>query len=237
MQNSAHNGFNCPYCREVLAIVPEFKDEDDVFDYDEEDEEDEDEEDEDEEDEYIYQEYNSFNNFSDNSLTSFRMFHQLLEGIDVEPDNSDDEDYSDFEQNQDEEDENGYEPELCADANYILEKLLQSGITVEDIVKSYIVKDLPGFCKDKPEYANKWNLVYNQTRKLMYQYANCEQVRNNYLNNQEQLIGETDVEFMVVQEFPGPILESTNNSMNNMFYYVLPKLDDFCEKFLHSSYI
>ena len=38
LQNAAHNGFNCPMCRNELAILPENDDDEDNDDYDEEDE-------------------------------------------------------------------------------------------------------------------------------------------------------------------------------------------------------
>jgi len=67
MKNVAHNGFGCPYCRSVLAEVPEDEDEDE----DEEEEEEEEEEDEDE----LY---------SESSLTSMRMLFQRVQNEQVE---------------------------------------------------------------------------------------------------------------------------------------------------------
>lgn len=60
MKNAAHNGFGCPYCRSVLAEVPE---------------EDESEEEEEEEEEELY---------SDASLTSMRMLFSRVQNEEVE---------------------------------------------------------------------------------------------------------------------------------------------------------
>lgn len=60
MQNTAHNGFSCPYCRNKLADEPV-------------DSEDEDED-----------EYEDETVFEDDALTSFRMFHEQLDGEEVE---------------------------------------------------------------------------------------------------------------------------------------------------------
>ena len=65
MKNVAHNGFGCPYCRSVLAEVPEDEDED------EDEEEEEEEEDEDE----LY---------SESSLRSMRMLFQRVQNEQVE---------------------------------------------------------------------------------------------------------------------------------------------------------
>jgi hypothetical protein len=60
MQNAAHNGFGCPYCRTKMAEIPaEEENEDDDY----------------EEEESI---------FESDALTSFRMFHQQIDGQEVE---------------------------------------------------------------------------------------------------------------------------------------------------------
>lgn len=62
LQNAAHNGFNCPYCRTVMADEP--ADEDD---------------DSDDEDDFSVDSV-----FEDEALTSFRMFQQQINGEEVE---------------------------------------------------------------------------------------------------------------------------------------------------------
>jgi len=64
MQNAAHNGFGCPYCRNALAEEP-------VEDNDDDD------------DASLFSGYGP-ELLTDNELTSFRMFNQRLDGEDVE---------------------------------------------------------------------------------------------------------------------------------------------------------
>lgn len=59
MQNAAHNGFNCPYCRTKMA--EEQKEEDDDDD-----------------------DFSMSTVFEEDTLTTFRMFHQQLNGEEVE---------------------------------------------------------------------------------------------------------------------------------------------------------
>ena len=68
MRNVSHNGFNCPYCRTIMAEETSTDDKDSIYS-----------------DEYEM--------FEDDALTSFRMFHQRNENDDVEDEPlSDDED-------------------------------------------------------------------------------------------------------------------------------------------------
>jgi len=105
MKNVAHNGFGCPYCRSVLAEVPEDEDEDE--DEDEEEEEEEEEEDEDE----LY---------SESSLTSMRMLFQRVQNEQVEEEE---------EQVQEE------EPRPRPNAEVIEQRLLEQGVTMLDMIK------------------------------------------------------------------------------------------------------
>jgi len=63
MQNAAHNGFNCPYCRTKMADEPMEEEDDD--DYDDDD-------------------LSMSTVFEEESLTTFRMFQQQLNGEEVE---------------------------------------------------------------------------------------------------------------------------------------------------------
>lgn len=116
MKNSATNGFSCPMCREVMAEEPE----------------DEDDEDEDEEDESIWTDENE--NVEDDVLTSFRMFHQRINGEEVEEEPlEDDEEADDAE---DAEEEEVPRPT----AAHIASKLIEQGVTMEDMVKCLLVE-------------------------------------------------------------------------------------------------
>jgi hypothetical protein len=75
MKNTAHNGFGCPYCRKMMAELPNYEDESD-----------------DEDENSLITDISDMEN---NALTSFRMFHQQLEGEEPEeePNEENDEDY------------------------------------------------------------------------------------------------------------------------------------------------
>ena len=132
MQNAAHNGFGCPYCRSVLATEPEEDDDE----YDDED---------------------SIEVFPFDALTSFRMFHQRVEGEEVEEEVEEDDDWETVAS--DEEDEQ--KPDIA----YICQKLIERGITFEDMVKTELYHE--HHC---PEHENKASVVYGQFRAVISQY-------------------------------------------------------------------
>ena len=107
LQNVAHNGFNCPYCRNIMADEPEESVEQD------EEEDFEEEEDEDEED--------------DDTLRGFRFFFNNVYGIPHEE--------ADVEEEQDAINEAAKIPSLA----YICQKLIQDGVTFEQLVKARLL--------------------------------------------------------------------------------------------------
>ena len=116
MNNIAHNGFNCPYCRTTLATqLPN----------DEDDEDDEDDDDE------TY----TLNGFEDDddTLRAFRFFHNTLDNIP-----HDDEDLEDEEHFQSDTPLSETIPKPSA--AFIAQKLVEQGITIETLVKS-LLKD------------------------------------------------------------------------------------------------
>jgi hypothetical protein len=174
LQNAAHNGFGCPYCRKELA--EELIEEAFVDPYEDEDEEDEeDEEDylEDEDDELNPDDFRT--RFLDNSLSSFRMFHQRLNGEEVE-----------------EETEINVELPMPEDydeligrgipnAEFVSRKLLEKGINHQDLVKSLLAEnhdiELEGW---GIMYRPKSSQVYGQIRAIIHQS------KKNYLRNTNQ---------------------------------------------------
>ena len=117
MKNVAHNGFGCPYCRDAMAEEPEDNNSDeeyDEFSMDEEDEE---------------------PDYTDNVLRGARWLFQRAEGEELD----DDED-TDSESEEDEEPER-VEVEPRAPVDYIVEKLVQRGVTMADLVKSILIRD------------------------------------------------------------------------------------------------
>jgi len=119
MTSVAHNGFGCPYCR--TAMAEKIKDE-------------EEEEDDDDETDSDYEEEDMFN---DDSLRGFRFFMNNIHG--------DTHEQEDLE----EEDENEYysgirdrirDPPPRPSAEFIVDKLLDDDITMEDLVKVILLE-------------------------------------------------------------------------------------------------
>lgn len=127
MTSIAHNGFGCPYCRTAMADVPEEDEEDDESI----------EEDEEEEEEM----------FSDYALLGFRMFHSNVIGEALNPDDIEEEE--EFEQGEDDEAE-----EAVPSSDFITQKLVEQGITMEHLVKSIL-----GGCHEEYQNHDEYNRV------------------------------------------------------------------------------
>jgi len=111
MKNVSHNGFGCPYCRTVMAEVPA----DDISDN--------------EYDDFSIEE--NQNDFSDNVLRGARWLFQRAEGEEL-----DDEEDSVLD-----EEETDEVVDERPSVEYIVEKLVQRGVTMEDLVKSLLSID------------------------------------------------------------------------------------------------
>ena len=121
LQNAAHNGFNCPMCRNELAEIP--KDEDD------EDDEDDDEEEEDEEDE-------------DFVLRGARWLMMRAEGDEIDEDDTDSESISSDDSDDSEECEyfrGEYTDEPNISIAEITQKMIARGISFKDLVALYVL--------------------------------------------------------------------------------------------------
>jgi len=117
MTNVAHNGFGCPYCR--TAMTEEVAaDEDSDDDYDEFSINSEEEPD-----------------YNNHVLRGARWLFQRAEGEEV-----DDSDESESESD-DEEEAQRVEVEPRPTVDYIVEKLVQRGVSMEDLVKSILLRD------------------------------------------------------------------------------------------------
>ena len=97
--------------------------------------------------------------FDENVLTSFRMFHQQINGEEVEESESESED--------EEEEENDEEPEEPKpDATYVSQKLIERGITFEDLVKNILYQE-----HNNDEYELRSAEVYGQFRGVISQFT------------------------------------------------------------------
>ena len=117
MKNVAHNGFDCPYCRTVMAEEPEDSD-------DEEEEEGGDSDSDSDDEDYVidYVDDEDPELYNDHSLRGMRWLFQRVNGENIE------------------EDEDVTKPLPV----YIAQKLVEQGVTIEDIVK-YMLVDHPQY--------------------------------------------------------------------------------------------
>jgi hypothetical protein len=116
MTSVAHNGFGCPYCRTAMAVAPEESDD---------------------EDEYTEASYeDEVDPLEDNDmLRGFRFFFNNINGD--EHDDDDVEEEIANEQAEDEDDEEDDEPKPSAE--FITQKLVQQGVTMEQLIKALLV--------------------------------------------------------------------------------------------------
>ena len=113
MKNVVHNGFGCPYCRDAMADEPADNNTDEEYDEFSDDEEDEEPD------------------YSDNVLRGSRWLFQRAEG----------EELDDEEDTVLDEEEERVEVEPRAPVDYIVEKLVQRGVSMADLVKAILIRD------------------------------------------------------------------------------------------------
>lgn len=142
MQNAAHNGFRCPYCRTNMANEPEEEEEDD---------------------DYRHHIADDITVFDEDALTSFRMFHQQINGEEVEEEPAEEWDSIDEE----------YEETTTSlpDYTYITQKLIERGITMEDLVKNILYGEHSNWGQHYNEYERRSMEVYGQFRIIISQYT------------------------------------------------------------------
>ena len=193
MQNAAHNGFGCPYCRTTMAEIP-------------------DDSDLDSDDSITISSF--YNDEEDEFLTSFRMFHQQLNGQEVEEEDSDS-DSTDWSDEDSDEEEGGLEegleiigqpvveggleerdqpvvergqpvvegtpPVVDADSAHITQKLMERGITFEDLVKTILFHEHDNYLNRYSHHERRSSEIYGQFKAVMSRFRN-EQTRRPNLN-------------------------------------------------------
>ena len=113
MKNVAHNGFGCPYCRDAMAEEPADDNSDEEYD------------------EFSVDEEDDEPDYSDNVLRGSRWLFQRAEG----------EELDDEEDTVLDEEEERDEVEPRAPVDYIVEKLVQRGVSMADLVKAILIRD------------------------------------------------------------------------------------------------
>jgi len=167
MQNIAHNGFGCPYCRVKMADTKE--DELGCWQDDDEDEE--------------ISVISSV--FGDDVLATFRMFHQQLNGEEVEED--EDEESSDEEEDEDDEGEHFIMP----DSSFVTQKLLERDITMEDLVKNILYQEHSNWGQNYDEFERRSSEIFGQFRAVITGYTRHQRPQPNApLPNEEMRIAE-----------------------------------------------
>ena len=142
MQNVAHNGFSCPYCRTVMAEQPEEEGEEDAAEEDNE-------------------------MFNEDALRGFRFFWNILNGEDHDED--DDADEQQLEEwgtgvEQNELDQN------VPTADFVAQRLRDQGITYEQLVKIICQTDHEEYEED--EAAERLgNEVFGKIRIIVSNYT------------------------------------------------------------------
>jgi len=152
MRSVAHNGFGCPYCRNVMAESPDDDEDDDDY------EDDEDSDDIEEQD----------------MLRGFRFFYNNIMGTEHEEEDLIDED--EYEQ----EIQEAVVDEIVAwsdapdapapSADYIAQKLTEQGVTMSTLVKSILVENHPEY-ENKSSYNRSSDSVFGKFRIIISNYV------------------------------------------------------------------
>lgn len=166
MQNVAHNGFGCPYCRTTMAETPKIKYFDDDESYDDEDSYDED-------DDEIGE---AFRETMENyTLRGFRFMFNNLYGIEHEQPDVDDEN-TDLHPLA-----TVFEPinYVKPPASYIMQKMVDAGITFEMLVKASLFKDFGQHIRnqDIDHFTDVDELVFTKMEEIIADYSPEEHAR------------------------------------------------------------
>lgn len=150
MQNVAHNGFGCPYCRSAMAQETDEDEEDDDVSYS-------DDEDEEEDEDYAIQE-----NYV---LRGLRFFWNNVYGDEHDEEDEEDED--------DEEDEPNVPP-----ADFVAKKLQEQGVTFDQLVKLLLLEDHMEYGRGPEVRAIQRldNEIFGKIRTIVSNYTPSEQV-------------------------------------------------------------
>ena len=142
MRSVAHQGFGCPYCRSVMAEMPEDDEDDDEVEYEDEDD----------------------RNPDDYALRGLRFLTNNLEG--EEHDHEDVlEEQEDMEQEEDQEEE----PIVKPTPAFIAQKLMEQGVTMEQLVKA-MLKDHDEYEREEEECLRADDDLFGRLRIIISNY-------------------------------------------------------------------
>lgn len=169
MKSVAHNGFGCPYCRSAMA--------EDIKDEEEDD-------------------WGSVESFEDDeyALRGFRFFMNNLEGVEH--------DYNDMEdENIDEEDDTStveVEEESKPTATYLTAKLLEQGITMEQMVKAMLLRH-DEYEAEEEAYNRIDGQIFGKIRSIIH----------NFNRPITRRVSVPPLDINVVTEFPPPVQQQS----------------------------
>ena len=106
------------------------------------------------------------NDFNDDVLTSFRMFHQQINNEDVEEEPEEDDEV--------EEDVEDLKP----DADYVLQKLIERGVTMKDLVTDILFQEHSEWGEYYADYERRSSEIFGHFRAVLSQYT----PQNNNIN-------------------------------------------------------
>ncbi len=149
MKNAAFNGFGCPYCRTVMAEERKTYNDDDTNSYYSD----------------VTQEM-----FNDDSLTAFRIFHQIIDNEEIEEEVEGEGEGNDWGTVDGDDASSLTEIQQVPDYTYVTQKLLERGITIEDLVKNILFDQIRESEDQYPEYERRAGQVYGQFRAIMAQF-------------------------------------------------------------------
>jgi|LauGreDrversion4_1035100.scaffolds.fasta_scaffold54375_2 hypothetical protein len=165
MKSVAHNGFGCPYCRSAMA--DDIKAEDD--------------------------EWESVESFEDDeyALRGLRFFMNNIEGDEHDQYDMEDEDIDDEEDRESSVEVEEEEPKPSA--AYLTEKLLEQGITMEQMVKAMLLRH-DEYEAEEEAYDRVDGQIFGKIRSIIHNYS-----------RPRQTIRIPPLDINVVTEFPPPV--------------------------------
>jgi len=152
MANVSHNGFGCPYCRQVMAEVPKDDDESETLsDY-----------------ETIESEPELYNDYA---LAGMRWMFQREEEGEIQ--NEEEEEEEEVEEAVTSEENITRQNIIRPSISYVSEKLSQRGTTYEDLIQAYLsLVDFEEYDGDiQDEFMEKENAIFKKIKNIIREYT------------------------------------------------------------------
>ena len=164
MANVSHNGFGCPYCRQIMAEKPQDDDESETLsDYETVDS-----------DVELYDDY---------ALRGMRWMFQREEGTQIEEnDNEEDDNEEDDNENNNQNNNNNNNNNTAEEQrnqlirpniSFVAEKLAQRGTTYEDLIQAYLaIVDFEEYEGDiLEEFMKKENTIFKKVKNIIREHT------------------------------------------------------------------